>query len=277
MERKEIIRKILCIIFSFLLSVMLFVTSLTAIAQFTLLDRDYFAQRLVKSGYINLLHRELVDELANEGYVSGFDEAFFEKLITVDDIKAPVLSAADKIYGEGEYKSAPKDEITEKFATAFIENLESRDVEIDEVQREHIQSFATECAEFFSENARLPFISIGESVLKTAIPLVKYMLIFTAAFALFCIAFLAFTSPKSEGALRYYSYSFGGASLMLVVPSALMLITGVFKKISIADKALYFLVQSIATNLLSIALITAIIFAVIWIATAIVTQKHVKR
>ena len=271
MERKDIVRKILCIIFSFLLSVMLFATTFTVIVQQTVLNRDYFANAVEKSGYIDLLHQELVDKLANEGYISGFDEAFFEQIISVDMVKTPVLSAVDKIYGTGDYKSAPKEELAETLAKAFVENLESREVEVDDEQKKHIEEFAKECAEFFSSNARLPFISIGESVVKTATPLVRYVLIFLVVFALFCVAFLLFTSPKNEGVLRYYSYAFGGAALMTATPVVVLMATGIFKKISIADKALYYLVQTTVDNLLTIVLITSIAFAVIWIFTAFAT------
>ena len=277
MERKEIIKKILCIIFSFLLSVMLFATTFAVILQQTMLDRDYFANAVEKSGYIDLLHQELVGELANEGYISGFDEAFFEQIISADMVKALVLSAVDKIYGTGDYKSVPKEELAETLANAFVDNLESREVEVDDEQKKYIEDFAKECAEFFSANARLPFISIGESLVKTATPLVRYALIFLGVFALFCVVFLAFTSPKREGVLLYYSYSFGGAALMTATPAVVLMATGVFKKISIADKALYYLVQTVVDNLLNTVLITAIFFAVIWISTAVITVLRKKK
>lgn len=269
MERKELARKILCIIFSFLLSVMLFATTLLVTVQQTVLDRNYFANMVKKSGYIDLLHEELVDELANEGYISGFDEAFFGQIISTNMVEAPILSAVDKIYAVGDYKAVPTDELAETLATAFVENLESREVEVDDEQKKYIQDFAKECAEFFSKNARLPFISVGESVVKTATPLVKYALVFVVAFGLFCIVYLAFTGPKREGALRYYSYSFGGAALMTIIPTVVIMATGIFKKISIADKALYYLVQTVANNLLNTVLIVAIVFAIIWIFTAL--------
>ena len=269
MERKDTIRKILCIIFSFLLSVMILVTTFTITAQSTVLNRNYFADAVEKSGYIDLLHEELVDELSNEGYVSGFDEAFFEQIISVDMVKTPVLSAVDKIYGTGDYKSVSKEELAQTLTNAFVENLESREVEVDDEQREHIESFAKECAEFFSANARLPFISIGESLVRMATPLVRYLLIFVIAFALFCLVFIAFTSPKNEGAIRYYSYAFGGAALMTAAPAVVAMATGIFKKISIADKALYYLVQTVVGDFLNAVLITAIVFAVIWISTAL--------
>ncbi len=277
MERKETIKKILCTVFSFLLSVMLFVTTVVAVLQQTLLDRDYFADMVEKSGYVDLLHEQLVGELANEGYVSGFDEVFFEQIITTDMVKAPVLSAVDEIYGTGDYKSVSKEQLAETLSKAFVDNLESREVEVDEEQKKHIDGFAYECADFLSKNARLPFISIGESLVKNSTSLVKYALVFVGIFALFCVVFLAFTSPKSEGVLRYYSYSFGGATLMTATPVIVLMATGIFKKISIADKALYYLVQTVADNLLNTVLFVAIVFAVIWIFTALVTVLKQKQ
>ena len=276
MERKDTIRKILCIIFSFLLSVMLLVTTFALTAQQTVLNRDFLANAVEKSGYIDLLYEELVDELTNEGYISGFDEAFFEQIISVDMVKTPVLSAVDKIYGIGEYKSVSEEELTETLTTAFVDNLESREVVVDAEQKEHIEDFAKECAEFFSENARLPFISIGESLVKTATPLVRYLLIFVGVFALFCLVFLALTSPKNEGVIRYYSYAFGGVALMTATPAIIAMATGIFKKISIADKALYYLVQTVVGDFLNTVLIISIIFAIIWISTAllVISRKN---
>ena len=269
METKERIREILCIIFSFLLSVMLFATTFAITAKLTLLYKDYFANAVEKSGYIDLLREELINELANQGYISGFDEAFFEQIISADMVRIPVLSAVDKIYGTGDYKEVPKDKLAEILKNAFVDNLESREVEVDDEQKKHLEDFAEECAEFFAANARLPFISVSESIVKTAIPLVKCLLAFLGTLILFCLVLIAFTSPKSEGAIRYYSYSFGGAALMTATPVIAVMATGIFKKISIADKALYYLVQTVATDFLNIVLITATVFGLIWIVTAL--------
>ena len=269
MEKKQKIRKILCIAFAFLMSITLFVTALLSVLHFTLLDRDYFADKVEKSGYINILHQKLVDELANEGYISGFDEEFFASIITTDSVKSPVLSAVDKIYGTGEYKSAPKEELARTLADAFVKDLEDRGVAVDDEQKKHIEGFADECAEYFSTSARLPFISIGESLVRNVKPLAKYALIFTGAFTLFFAVFLFCINPRKADAIRYVSYAFGSAALMTAAPATAMAVSGIIKKISVADEALYYLIQTTATDLVNTVLVAAAIMAVVWIALAV--------
>lgn len=269
MEKKEKLRKIICISFSFLMSITLFVTTLLSLLHLTLLDRDYFADKIERSGYVDNLHQKLVDELANEGYVSGFDEEFFARIITKDLVEAPVLSAVDKIYGTGEYKSASKEELAQTLAEAFVNNLEERDVAVDDEQKKHIEGFAGECAEYFSTSARLPFISIGESLLRNVKPLARYALIFTGAFTLFFAVFMLFINPRKKNAIGYISCAFGGAALMTAFPAIAVSATGIIKKISIADKALYYLIQTISTDLINTVLVTSAILAVIWIIFAI--------
>ena len=270
MEKKEKLRKILCILFAFLLSLSLFAALFTGTLKLTLLDKDFFSERLEKSGYSQSLYEKIVEELSNEGYISGFDEAFFSQILSVEDINAPVLSSVDRIYGTGEYVAASTEEITETFFEEFITSLEGRSVAVDEEQKEQIKAFAAECATYLSSNARLPFLSLGESLVKTAKPLTTYALIFLSVFALFCVGFIVTKNPNKKESLRYLSYGLSATALMTAAPAVVMLATGVLKKVSIADKGFYNLVQILGTDISYIILaVAAVTLALSLILTAV--------
>lgn len=280
MKRKEKIRKILCIAFAFLMSITLFAALAVGALRFTLLDKDFFMKELEKSGYSQTLYEKIVEELSTEGYVSGFDEEFFSQILNADVVKAPVGSSVDRIYGTGEYKAASAEELTEKFYNEFVKSLENRDVVVDEQQAEHIKSFAKECAEFLSSNARLPFLSVGESLVRTITPLTSYALVFLGVFTLFCIIFITIINPNKKESLRYLSYALTGTALMTAAPSVALLITGVLKKISVADKALYDLIQTIGTDLsYTLLLISAItlVLSVILTVLYFVPRKSIEQ
>lgn len=270
MEKKEKLRKILCILFAFLLSLSLFAALFTGTLKLTLLDKNFFSERLEKSGYSQSLYEKIVEELSNEGYISGFDEAFFSQILSVEDINAPVLSSVDRIYGTGEYVAASTEEITETFFEEFITSLEGRSVAVDEGQKEQIKAFAAECATYLSSNARLPFLSLGESLVKTAKPLTTYALIFLSVFALFCVGFIVTKNPNKKESLRYLSYGLSATALMTATPAVVMLATGVLKKVSIADKGFYNLVQILGTDMSYIILaVAAVTLALSLILTAV--------
>lgn len=270
MEKKEKLRKILCILFAFLLSLSLFAALFTGTLKLTLLDKDFFPERLEKSGYSQSLYEKIVEELSNEGYISGFDEAFFSQILSVEDINAPVLSSVDRIYGTGEYVAASTEEITETFFEEFVASLEGRSVVVDEEQKEQIKAFAAECATYLSSNARLPFLSLGESLVKTAKPLTTYALIFLSVFALFCVGFIVTKNPNKKESLRYLSYGLSATALMTAAPAVVMLVTGVLKKVSIADKGFYNLVQILGTDISYIILaVAAVTLALSLILTAV--------
>lgn len=280
MEKKEKLRKILCILFAFLLSLSLFAALFTGTLKLTLLDKDFFSERLEKSGYSQSLYGKIVEELSNEGYISGFDEAFFSQILSVEDINAPVLSSVDRIYGTGEYVAASTEEITETFFEEFITSLEGRSVVVDEEQKEQIKAFAAECATYLSSNARLPFLSLGESLVKTAKPLTTYALIFLSVFALFCVGFIVTKNPNKKESLRYLSYGLSATALMTATPAVVMLATGVLKKVSIADKGFYNLVQILGTDMSYIILaVAAVTLALSLILTAVyfITLKSNKQ
>ncbi len=258
MEKKEKLRKKLCITFAFLLSLALFVTLVTATLRFTLLNRTFFVDKLEKSEYSQIVYEKVIEELSSDGYVSGFDENFFSQVLSVETINTPVLTLVDRIYGTGEYQEAPIEEISNKLFEAFVKSLESRDVTIDEVQSIQIKAFATQCANYVSVAARLPLSLKAESAVKTAKPLCTIAPILLGAFAIFCIGFIAKTNPKSKEALRYLSYSLTAAALMTATPAIALLVTGVLKKVSTADKAFYYLVQTIGTDLSYIILAVAV-------------------
>ena len=270
MEKKEKLRKILCILFAFLLSLSLFAALFIGTFKLTLLDKDFFSERLEKSGYSQSLYEKIVEELSNEGYISGFDEAFFSQILSVEDINAPVLSSVDRIYGTGEYVAASTEEITETFFEEFVTSLEGRSVVVDEGQKEQIKAFAAECATYLSSNARLPFLSLGESLVKTAKPLTTYALIFLSVFALFCVGFIVTKNPNKKESLRYLSYGLSATALMTATPAVVMLATGVLKKVSIADKGFYNLVQILGTDMSYIILaVAAVTLALSLILTAV--------
>ena len=270
MEKKEKLRKILCILFAFLLSLSLFAALFIGTFRLTLLNKDFFSERLEKSGYSQSLYEKIVEELSNEGYISGFDEAFFSQILSVEDINAPVLSSVDRIYGTGEYVAASTEEITEMFFKEFVASLEGRSVTVDEEQKEQIRAFATECANYLSSNARLPFLSLGESLVKTAKPLTTYALIFLSVFVLFCIGFIVTKNPNKKESLRYLSYGLSATALMTAAPAVAVLATGVLKKVSIADKGFYNLVQILGTDMSYIILaVAAVTLALSLILTAV--------
>lgn len=270
MEKKEKLRKILCIAFAFLLSVSLFVALTVGTMKLTLLDKGFFLNKLEVSGYSQSLYEKIVEELSNEGYISGFDEAFFSQILSVEDINTPVLSSVDRIYGTGEYVAASTEEITETFFEEFVTSLEGRSVAVDEEQKEQIKAFAAECATYLSSNARLPFLSLGESLVKTAKPLTTYALIFLSVFALFCIGFIVTKNPNKKESLRYLSYGLSATALMTAAPAVAILATGVLKKVSIADKGFYNLVQTVGTDLSYIILaVAAVTFALSSVLTAV--------
>lgn len=277
MEKKQKIRKILCTIFSFLLSMTLFATLIVGVLRFTLLDKDFFVNELEKSNYSHTLYEKIIEELSGEGYVSGFDEEFFSQILSEETVKTPVLSAVDRIYATGEYKAASVEENTQKFYEEFVKSLEGRGVTVDEEQKTHIQAFAKDCAEFLSSTARLPFLSVAESLIRNLKPLVTYAMIFLGAFALFCVLFIVLTNPKSRESLRFLSYGLTGTALMTAAPSIVLLASGLLKKISIADKAFYNLVQTIGNDISYIILWTAVAVlavSVILIAIYFVPKKQ---
>ena len=249
MEKKEKLRKNLCILFAFLMSVALFVTLVTATLRLTLLNRAFFEDELEKSGYSQTLYEKIIEELATDGYVSGFDEEFFSQVLSVETVNTPVLTLVDRIYGTGEYVEAPIEEISEKLFGEFVKSLESREVVVDEVQGIQIKAFATACANYVSATARLPLSLKAESAVETAQPLCTVVPIFLGAFAVFCVIFIVKTNPKSKEALRYLSYSLTATALMTAAPAIALVATGVLKKFSTADKAYYYLVQTIGNDI----------------------------
>ena len=268
MEKKRKIRKTLCVAFAFLMSMTLFATLVLGVLGCTILNRDFFAKEVEKSGYSQRLYEKIVEELSTEGYISGFDEEFFSQILSVDVVKTPVQSSVDMIYGVGKYEAASVDQLTDKFYNEFVNSLEDREVVVDEQQAEHIKAFATECANFLSSNARLPFLSIGESLIKNIKPLFTYVLIFSVAFTLFCVFFIAMINPDKKEVLRYLSYALTGTALMTAAPPIVLLLTGVLKKISVADKALYDLIQTIGADLSTTVLLVSGITLVLSIILA---------
>ena len=263
MEKKEKMRKILSITFAFLLSLSLVGSLAIGVLKTTLLDKNFFLDKLEESGYTRSLHDKIIEELSTEGYVSGFDEAFFSQIIDVELLKVPVLASVERIYGTGEYQAISVDEMSAKFFKEFVSSLESRGAVVDDEQKVQIENFAKESAQYLSGNARLPFLSIGEGMMKNAKPLTTYGLIFLVAFSIFCIYFIITTNPKSKESLRYLSYSLTATALMMFIPVVLMSATGILQKVSITDKAFYDLVQIIGNDILfavgTVAVVTGIV------------------
>lgn len=275
--KKETIRKIICIIFSFLLSVVAFALAAGLVFRSTLLDKDFFIRELEKSGYSGILQQEIVSELSEYGYMAGFDEEFFGRVLTPQEINAPVISAVESIYSGKEYVAISEDELSQRLYDVFVADLQARGEEFSEELTASLEQLAKSCADFAKEYARLPFISVMRSLIVNAESLMKYILVFCGVFAVFCVALLFFVNPKKRYLLKYLSHALGASALMGLVPCIIVLATGILKKISIEDRALYSLFQTCADDIVFTVITVFAAFLIASVLSAVLFVKLEKK
>lgn len=272
----ETARKRVSLLLSFLLSLFASMLALLLVLQYTLLNEGFLRARMQESQYAAHLLETLDMEFASYGDASGFDEAFFTSVVSLERVQNDLNQEVARLYGD---TGAQLDVVG--FEThlyhKLLENVKARELEVNEQTESALQYLAQSCAEVYASTVGFPLLSTLAPMLHKlqAVSLAGLgaaLLLLTGA-----IVLLMRVNPSRRRRLRYLLYADGGAMLMLLAPALVILFSGKIERVGILNKALYGLVTAYAVHTVFYLLAAAAAFALLWIGLFFLRRHYFKK
>ena len=121
-------RKILLYyLLEFCLTVSIFITLILLILKITILNKNYFLDKLEKSDYYHELYLDINEDFSNYIMQSGFDSSIVDNLFDENSLKKVINNNVDNFY-KGKEISVDTEEVEKKLETNINNYLESNNI-----------------------------------------------------------------------------------------------------------------------------------------------------
>jgi len=186
----KILKIIVNIIFSLLLTILILGNLIVNIFSNTVLNQEYVYSMLEKSEYYEKMQVDLKNEFDNYKYQSGLSEQVFENLYTIDMLKKDTNSIIDNIYNGTEISNS-----SETVKTRIEENvntyLKENNIVLNEVQQKNVNEFQKLIIKAYEDE-----VTISNQILKPIIDfkskIDKVIIVFKKALFISLIAIIIF-------------------------------------------------------------------------------------
>ena len=172
-QRKQ--RRVFAIVFSYLLSVLVFVCGIAVAVQLTICSEGYLRGRILDSGFAAKAAGELKEDFVSFGAAAGFDKELMESFVTEGQLQTEVLEAAARLYsGQSDYASY--EEWGTALNDALLQNVTQRGVGITPEIRKGVADMAEVCRQEYAAAVSIPFLSyLAPALLKIQMPVLAGM------------------------------------------------------------------------------------------------------
>lgn len=276
-DKDFIARKILCGICAFLISLLLFFELSLVIVQNSVLSESYMRNQLSKSEYYNKVAQEIQEQWVSFGNASGFEEAFFETIINLDQLTFDINVVAKKLYSPDDKTEVDQVKLKDDLQEQFVKYAQEQSVEITPALQEGLDYLADTCVETYMSYVKIPYWRQLSHYLSLLQKPIKIMIVVLPILILILAAMIFLANRWRHRALRYYIYALSGCVLMLAGVPLISYSSGKIHKVAITFTSLYDFAVSYFYGILSYFWISAALFAIITAVFALVYHKQKQR
>lgn len=274
--KNTLLRRVICTFFSFILCVSLFLAASAFVVKSTVLNKNFLLDQLSISGYhvkATEYAKESISELA---FVGGVPSDIFDSIVTTERINADTYKLFEKAF-DGEQYSIDSAALEQEFIDV-IENYASENaMEINEETQSNIQHLAEQCTQAYLNCINIAGLNTVIGALKQPIAFMSFALAGAFLSILISLIMLYLVNKYKHKFLRYIFYALSGATLMLTVLPAYLLITRPYEKLNISPNYLHSFINSYIGDTLKTVLGAAAVFLVLLIAVFILISFFKKR
>lgn len=283
-DKSKKVRSAICVIVSFLLSVLLFLTAFLLVVRTTALNSKFAAKVICNSNYSEDLHSELKEQFVSYGNAGNVDESFFDSIF--EDVITPQMldSDSEKIitaFYKGEALSELDTAETEsKLETALLKYAEEKNYAMTDELKLGIADMAEQFGDLYNSFVNIfanSYFQQAGSLIGKYTPLVNYAIIGLAVLALISAFILRMYYSKRKNVYRYYIYAFSGATLMMLAGPLAALIMKVGNRINIGTASLYGLASGLINGVLISFVIAAAVLAMLTVILVLLRNSFVKK
>lgn len=268
-------------IIAFLLSIFLTMASYLGGIYYGVFNKDIIIDSMNDGTFYNDIIDYTVNKASSLAIPMGLPETVFEDVFTFDETYNEAKAYITTNLAGNDYTPDTSNAVS-RLVININKYLESQGYTITDEQENNIVTFAKTVAEEYSNNLTIPYFKYFVNVRNLFGKLAIVGLPILAVFSAFAI-FLLFRLHKwAHRAMRYLAYSTIATALMTAILPALLLIGGIYKRISITPEYFYkFIVSYISRSLYTfmyfaalLAAISVILIVIISFRRKALTQSH---
>jgi hypothetical protein len=247
-DGKRTARRAVSMIFAFFLTLAFIALTAIMVLQLTVFRPSFLLEQMDESGYAEGIRLDLENALVSYGMSSGFDEAFFQDLLSEDEIRADIFLEAERIYDpslNGVDVESFRERLYERMCAYAVEHGAEISPEIDEA----IRYLTDICTEAYSDGIEIPLVTYLSPLLVKASKLVLPAIIALIIFIIVIAVFLIRIQRLKYRSWMYFIYALSASGIFFIALSLLALSTDRFERLGISGQGMYQLVLTYVTNI----------------------------
>lgn len=268
-------RKVIAYLLSFILSLLLLLSTLCLVAYFRVMSERHIINTLGDEYYEGVL-KTAVASAEDITMPTGIDVSVIDGVFDIDGVKRDVNGYISAAFA-GETYTPDTEASDNRLYKNVSEFLDSHDVTLVNEKKETIDAYIKEINAEYALHTKLPGLGII-SKYRT-----KYLKIVTIAFfvllglSVIITAIIIRMYRHPHRGMRFIAYATGGTALMALAAPLYLLIGGRYKGLNLSPEHFYNFAIRLITRLLVSCVIAAVIWLLITAALAFAIQMMRKK
>ena len=232
----SVFKKIFFCILSFVLSLVLFALSVSAVLSMTFFDMNSFLSTMKATSYYEEKKEELINNLTDLTYPSGLKESFFEEMITTEMISGDTLS-----YITGFFDGS-KDVVDDTvFKQSFSDALDKyiADNNIKNVNPKSMKTLIKKAGIIYSKTLSIPLLRTISTYFHFIKKWLYIAIIALACSAVLLILILMVSNRWLHRKIKYICFATSGTFLSLLGIAVFLTVNGGISHIQLESLGLY--------------------------------------
>lgn len=274
--KNTILRRVICFFFSFLLSLSLFIISISAAMHQSILNKDFLLSELSVSGYHVKAAEYTKNSISDLAFTGGVPAEIFGSIVTPERVKTDIYNIFDYAY-EGSQYSIDSKQLKSEFLNAVKTYASDNGIELTEETEAGISHLADLCTETYLDCINISGMNTVIGALKQPVTFMRFAIAGAGLIALISIVMLFLVNKYRHKFLRYTAYAFSGSFLMLLSVPGYFLVSKPYTKLNISPDYLHSFINSFLDDTLKTILAGAAVIAVIYIILLFLINYFKKR
>jgi hypothetical protein len=237
-------------IFSFIVSVLVFILMISFVSSITLLNRNFVMNIQEKTNFSTNVQKEIDKELTALGDASGFSIEAFEGAISKDELKSDYKAFYNGVF-DGKSSIIKPSRVEKQYYDKLTGFLDKNNVSVDTETNEAIKTLSNSASKVYVSHIEGDILSILARFVPKLFNMVLVLIGVSFVLIISFIAYMFYIDKKR--AKDYILYALSGAGLMSIALGSVLLISRKIEYVGIQLKSLYMVIVE-SVNLTSVYL-----------------------
>lgn len=264
--------QIISYINSFILSILIAVICILPLFYIFVLSPDRILYTMERSYFYTKVQIYSMESASDILTPTGVENSILEGAFSVTDIQSIVNNTMDGTSGD-EAKNATMEHVKNVLKENIYTFISNSEIPENEVAEEAIDEIVQALADDFENNLTLPFVAQLHSIQATYRTFMPVALIGSVVISAGIALLLLKLNHWKHRAIRYYAYSCGGASLMLLLIPLALRVWGGYERVGLSPEFLYDFFVLHVHMALNTFIVCGVVLIIITVLLCILSEK----